>query len=312
MTVNRYTYRCHGLTLSSELALPELRPLDPGVGIAADVTLTRADALTTRWLSTGAAQPPPVIGVTKQGAVFLSIPDIADFWIEGGSHILIEERSCADPGIIRLYVIGLVLAIALYQRERLVMHTSAVARGNSAILFLGESGAGKSTSAAQLAARGYDVLTDDMAGIEFSSDERPSIWPASISIKLWSDTLDTFGIDRSDLGAVANKMDKYFVRSAMLAADRSYAVSAIVALILGENDDPPVLEKLDSLAALDCLYANTYRPEIIPDLAIGPRLFRQCAQVARYAPVFKLTRCRDAKTQTDLTPFLETVLAAQE
>lgn len=63
-----------------------------------------------------------------------------------------------------------------------VFHASAVSNGKKSILFLGDSGNGKSTSLALLQANGFTCLADDFVPIDAKNKEVYS-FPASISIK---------------------------------------------------------------------------------------------------------------------------------
>lgn len=63
-----------------------------------------------------------------------------------------------------------------------VFHASAVSNGEKCILFLGDSGNGKSTSLALLQGNGYTCLADDFVPIDVEKREVYS-FPASISIK---------------------------------------------------------------------------------------------------------------------------------
>ncbi|WP_299012218.1 hypothetical protein [uncultured Polaribacter sp.] len=63
-----------------------------------------------------------------------------------------------------------------------VFHASAVSNGEKSILFLGDSGNGKSTSLALLQANGFTCLADDFVPISAANKEVYA-FPASISIK---------------------------------------------------------------------------------------------------------------------------------
>lgn len=69
-----------------------------------------------------------------------------------------------------------------------VFHASAVSNGKKSILFLGDSGNGKSTSLALLQANGFNCLADDFVPVDVEKQEVYS-FPASISIK--KNSLDT-------------------------------------------------------------------------------------------------------------------------
>jgi hypothetical protein len=63
-----------------------------------------------------------------------------------------------------------------------VFHASAISNGKKAILFLGDSGNGKSTSLALLQANGFTCLADDFVPVDAEKQEVYS-FPAAISIK---------------------------------------------------------------------------------------------------------------------------------
>jgi serine kinase of HPr protein (carbohydrate metabolism regulator) len=63
-----------------------------------------------------------------------------------------------------------------------VFHASAVSNKEKAILFLGDSGNGKSTSLALLQANGFNCLADDFVPVDAKKQEVYS-FPAAISIK---------------------------------------------------------------------------------------------------------------------------------
>ncbi len=63
-----------------------------------------------------------------------------------------------------------------------VFHASALSDGNQNILFLGDSGNGKSTLAALLVAQGFTLFADDFVPVE-ASTQQVHYFPAAISIK---------------------------------------------------------------------------------------------------------------------------------
>ena len=69
-----------------------------------------------------------------------------------------------------------------------VFHASAIGNGKKAVLFLGDSGNGKSTSLAILQANGFDCMADDFVPIDVTSQDVYS-FPSAISIK--KNSLDT-------------------------------------------------------------------------------------------------------------------------
>lgn len=81
-----------------------------------------------------------------------------------------------------------------------VFHASALSNAKKAILFLGDSGNGKSTSLALLQANGYTCLADDFVPMDSAKKEVYS-FPAAISIK--KSSLDTLLPIYPELGTTA-------------------------------------------------------------------------------------------------------------
>ena len=74
----------------------------------------------------------------------------------------------------------------LYQKEESewlgVFHAAGISDGENCILFLGDSGNGKSTLSALLMAAGFDVLSDDFLPVE-KQNKHVCRFPAAISVK---------------------------------------------------------------------------------------------------------------------------------
>lgn len=87
-----------------------------------------------------------------------------------------------------IYVTGPVIAFALKLSGALTLHASAVNVHGSAVLFMGPSGMGKSTTAAAFARSGYPVITDDLTVLRRESGEflvepglaRLCVWPQAL------------------------------------------------------------------------------------------------------------------------------------
>ena len=68
---------------------------------------------------------------------------VGSFLARGGQEIIVDPRPDADERVVRLCLLGPALALILHQRQRLVLHASAVAAGDRAVVFLGGQGWGE-------------------------------------------------------------------------------------------------------------------------------------------------------------------------
>jgi hypothetical protein len=98
--------------------------------------------------------------------------------------MIVEPLPHVDEHVLRLYLLGPALGVLLQQRGLLVLHASAVAIGERVVAFVGESGWGKSTTAAALERRGHTVVADDVCALHLRGSEDPLVFPAIPRLKL--------------------------------------------------------------------------------------------------------------------------------
>src|SRR5262245_28440463 len=151
-----FAYTAYGLHIHSALELPEL---------VAAARPASADLV----ISYGPIERRPTTGNYAQGDTWGSSGEAYLFWedagaflVRGGREIIVHPLPGVEERVTRLFLLGAALGVLLYQRELVVLHASAVALNGSAVAFLGESGAGKSTMAAAMHAYGYEIIADDI------------------------------------------------------------------------------------------------------------------------------------------------------
>lgn len=83
---------------------------------------------------------------------------------DGGRVELLERGVTVD--VLASYLLGIAPKIAALQGT-LVLHASAVVVGDAALLFLGDSGAGKTTTARAVAAAGPSLIAEDKVVVSF-------------------------------------------------------------------------------------------------------------------------------------------------
>lgn len=164
-------YDLCGVTIASDRALPDLRR-----GALADAECV---------IVTGMPPEPETPGEwfhewrLPGGGLWLSIGrvpdgyllrfrDQADFVVSAdGSRIAVHAAARLPEETLRHLLIDQVLPLTLSRRGRLSLHASAVHMpGIGTVGFVGETGRGKSTLAAALAARGGRIITDDCLAID--------------------------------------------------------------------------------------------------------------------------------------------------
>jgi len=109
------------------------------------------------------------------------------FLIEGGSRITFDRNPAGDDQVIAHHFLHTVIAALLHQRGDLVLHASSVLMRDGATVLSGESGAGKSTVLAALAARGFPMLSDDVTALRLQPEGQLEVMPGPQCIHLCDD-----------------------------------------------------------------------------------------------------------------------------
>jgi len=181
-------------------------------------------------------------------------------------------------------VLAQVLPLAAVLRGMEILHASAVAVAGRAVAFLGASGAGKTTLAGRIAARGAQLMTDDVLALDLAGTtvraHRGSAVARIDPRELRSLTPD----ERRTLGPVRARGEKWHVAPPP-AKDR---------LPLGLTYH---LARAARFAGVEVVAVHPYDPALLlgnaflPYLRDADRLRRQldvCAAIARDTPLYQI------------------------
>ncbi|WP_041823627.1 hypothetical protein [Leadbetterella byssophila] len=105
------------------------------------------------------------------------VPEIGNYYIRNGQYICIGPK-VGDLDSVLLYFYSNALAAAIMQRNSIPLHVSGVLDPTGkVILFAGNSGAGKSTTATFLNSKGYSIFTDNTCVLTFQGDKCYASYP---------------------------------------------------------------------------------------------------------------------------------------
>jgi hypothetical protein len=275
-------YSVFGLTVRSEMELPELFPSvddrDPDV-------LIRVAAL---------AEPQSQPGLKAIGeALLLTVPDVARFRIDSGREIVVELSSGAPERNVRLYLLGSAFGALLHQRGLLPLHANAVEIDGRAIAFMGESGAGKSTLAAWFHDRGFRVIADDVCVVGFDNG-LPYAAPGLPRLRLWAEALELMGhsVDRFPRSYVGQEQQAKFDVPIDVAKAATSNIP-LAALYLLDRGAEFAISELRGLEAADAVFANTYRGAFVSAAGNNEVHWRSSIGLVRTLPVFRVARTWD-------------------
>lgn len=123
----------------------------------------------------------------------------AHFWLRysDGTQFVVDSQGtqiwASWPDSLTLedtatYLLGPILGWVLRLKGVVCLHASAVVVEKRVIAFVGDAGAGKSTTAAAFAQAGYPILSDDVVALV---EQQQSFWvqPAYPRIRLWKESV---------------------------------------------------------------------------------------------------------------------------
>ncbi len=292
-------YKAFGICIQSDILLPQFTG---SKSRKADVHIRTGDV--TSFLPDN---------VEHDRAVQISENEILFFWekigmflVRNGDEIIVAPDPEAEELILRLPLIGIVFAALLHQRGMLVLHASAVAIANEAVVFVGWKGAGKSTTSAMLSARGHSVVSDDIVGIRVSNDGSLWVVPGFPSFKLMPESIiSIFGDNPETLSPVYLGAEKRFRSFADNAVKGDIPLKAIYELSDGESLQTTVLPPQKALIAL---IANTFLARYGKQLLQNSHAIlnlQQCSNVINKVPVILIERPKDFEAIVNMADLIE-------
>lgn len=302
---NVYAYMAYGLCIHSDLRLPELERSKP-------VHLDNAASADLRIRLGTVEQPLPASDETGHGLratadeVCYTVKGLGTFLVREGCEIIVDPAPDIHPAHLQLYLLGPVLGVALHQRGLLLLHGSAVAANGGAIAFLANSGAGKSTMAAALYARGYRLMTDDVVALDISDSGESVVRPGLPQIKLCSKSAMTIGYDPESLPF----LDAQDVRLRHECAATDGFLDTPLPLrriYVPANDTYQAVERLSPQAAFLELARHAY-PDFVTRLETsspGALRFHQRVKLANSVPVCCLKRQFSLSALPELVGLIE-------
>ena len=278
-------YLLGGITLFSEIALPELSPVPLASEMQDSVTLRVGD---TGSSLPGAVELDPDCFATAT-AYLVRIPGIASYLVTNGREIVVNPEPGALALDIRAYLLGTVFIVLCQQRGWLPLHASAVSGSHGAAAFLGRSGMGKSSLAAHLAERGFRVLADDVCLIDPTQPGEVMVTPVAGWLKLWRSSLHHLGRNEDGLERVFSEEDKY--RVPLAAGSQPEPIRSVIFLDAGDASTPvTVMEEISRLEAIPLLMNLTHQAYLLEATGQREASFLRCGRVLSQAKAYRLRR----------------------
>lgn len=280
-----HLYDGFGLTISSEIELPGMR-----AGFGTPDIVIRVGRV-PEWHPSDAVNPVR----TERG----NSPELGRFLISGGREIVVELLPGADPRALRMVLLGRVMACLLRQRGWVPLHASAVRVEGRAILFLGDSGAGKSTTAAAFIPAGHAAIADDIAPVRTAGEGHCVMSPVWARLRLLEDAVGVLG----EAGGSGEKEPDKHTFALPAASEREPLPVARIYLL--EYGDELRAERLRPALAVTGMTRFMALQHVSIDHEALKLQLRECAGIASSGIVRRLTRPAAIGLLPDLVRFVE-------
>ncbi|MBE9461156.1 serine kinase [Dyadobacter subterraneus] len=202
-----FFYKAYGLTIFSEIELPELSIAEPLSSWDLHIKYGAITFPKLKKTSIYRRGIRALFGKNKDNLV-LHWEEVATFEAIGGKELVVSPWT-DDKNLISLFTVSEALGLILFQKGYFLLHASSVKVGDEAWCFMGSPGAGKSTTAAAFIKAGCPLLSDDLTAITFDASGKPYIIPAYPQLKIWEKTVNGLDYNQSDLQPVSEGINKF-------------------------------------------------------------------------------------------------------
>lgn len=291
MELTPYHYKAYGLSIASTIPLPPLK----------------TTALTTANLTIRREKLPdsPPVSSTKiyraglnarfvqQGPDYLWLDwsPLVSFLALKGEELLVDTTQ-TDEDLVSLFTLSEAFGLILFQKGYFLLHGSAVRIGDMGVVFLGEPGAGKSTTVAACAQQGHSVISDDMVCIQVTEAGELLLIPAFPQVKIWQNAVDGLALRKEKMVPVREGVDKFSWHDSIEFEERTVPLTKIFVLL------PPD----ETGSTTDLLPASQVPVELLHHFPLADALlngksledyFKKSVAIAQTIPLFRISRPAD-------------------
>lgn len=277
-----YRYKAFGLCIESAFKMDELTQ-EPDDSRQADVRILSVD-LGIEMKAMGEA--PPYMNFDDPEKIVMVWPGCAAAEICGSAHVNIQEYPGNPETYIAFPILGPIMGWLLFQRGLAVFHSSAITIDNFAIAFMGDKGAGKSTTAAAFLQAGAELITDDLLVIDMKNNATPLIQPSFAQLKLEDSAIHKIHIpDAKVLPLVMSGVTK---RQHRLQTMMTAPVPCDAFFVIHRKGNEPNIEWVDPGEGFQHLMRYSYNvrfDEAPVSLQARGRNFQDCVKLASISKI---------------------------
>jgi hypothetical protein len=221
--------------------------------------------------------------IGPQQQTYLCWQGIAEFLItDCGSEIEVQWITDPSNELFNAYLLTQAISTALINKGIECFHGTAIAQNSGAIVFLGDSGKGKSTLATEFLKQNYRLVSDDI--IVFTEDYS-RIHSTLNRMKLYPDTLKLSGLN--NLGIALNPFTEKSLVPLQYTQMTQGPQPVAAIFILEERGRQFDIRRLSLSEGLTGLAGELFNTIDLPQKRVEG-LFQTSARIAAKIPLFSL------------------------
>ncbi|UFH51913.1 serine kinase [Spirosoma sp. KNUC1025] len=283
----KHYYTAYGLTIGSAITLAYLKEINPA---QADLTVKQEQL-----------PPHPPLQETKlhRAGLYARVAQNGpnQIWLDWGplgqflaldGRELIVQSTTTDESLLSLFTMSEAIGLLLFQRGYFLLHGSAVQLNGKGIVFVGEPGAGKSTTVAAFANRGVRIMSDDMVCIQINEQGKPYVIPAFSQIKIWEKSVDGLQLPKGVMDRVREGANKFSWHEPVSFEENAIPLEQIYVLTAATSETAsqlvPVSQRPIELLSYFPLPETLLHGEPLKDH------FEKSVLIANSTPLYRLSR----------------------
>lgn len=292
-----FNYQGFNLSITTPFECPELLDADVKSELFPPVTVCYGNV------------PDHLDDVLNSGPIFeatndhflMRIQNVGKYLIRNGNEIIIDPDVDATEDVLRLFLLGSAFGALLNQRGYFVLHASAIATGKGAVLFTGNSGAGKSTTVQGCIDRGYKKMSDDTIVLYYDvTSKKMMALPSFPNTKLWQESADILGKKTDNLSRIRPSLNKFNLSTKEHFFNEPLELAMIYQLVVNNGSIEIKLEDILGMEKFKTLSKNTYRQTYADNLLHKQNHFTIISHIAKGYPIKQLNRPRDLNTLSEV------------
>lgn len=245
----------------------------------------------------------------NENEFLLTIANVAKYYVSCGRYIVIEflTEDIYYPEIL-LFLMSSVIISLLEQRKYITIHGSAVANEkNNGIMFIGDSGVGKSTISYAMYKKGYRFITDEICAIKIKNN-KAFIYQDFGYIKLWTNTLQKFDEELSKLKRARKKNNygKYLYN--INNYEKNPTIIKNIFIINSHNKNSFDTIRLENIKAINIVTKNSFNNMLLKDIGDKKNQYNCYSVLANQCKIYKINRPHNGFLLNDFVKKIEECL----